>query len=341
MLRHNQDIRLSEAELAARPLVRALAENGAAIAAFDLHDAKAQTHKKNYRLLGRASVWMISVGALYSAMWMAFDFDWAEKFSPVVLLAAVVALAIQAMLWLRETKNHWLRARFAAEQIRSINFQAFHLATQAKDAAHLAELVGAYTRRRLDELSRKLNTRLAALREFSPEASLQLDATESPPANLELYEQARSLYRVKRVEYQIDFARDEAEILENSRRPHQAVADYFYITGALLVVISIGMRVGEFWLENAHALSSFAPIVEFATMAVFIVGATLAILEHASIAEVSVSRYRNYAFDLEAERAEAKSGSDGLHEEILRAERLALRELKQFCEQALLISYRI
>ncbi|MEJ0023012.1 MAG: hypothetical protein WDN76_05915 [Alphaproteobacteria bacterium] len=308
---------------------------------FDQHDVQAQRHKKNYRLLGRASVWMIAIGALYSAMWMAFDFAWAEQFSPLVLFGAVAALVIQATLWLRESKNHWLRARFAAEQIRSINFQAFHLAAQAKDAADLADLVGTYTRRRLEELARKLNTRLAALREFSPEESLQLEAREGSPANAELYEQARALYRVKRVDYQIDFARDEAEILESSRRPHQAVADYFYITGALLVVMSIGMRVSELWLRNAESLSRFAPFVEFATMAVFIVGATLAILEHASIAEASVSRYRNYAFDLENMRTEVKLSGGGLYEEIVRTERLALRELKDFCEQALLISYRI
>ncbi|HTR85399.1 MAG TPA: hypothetical protein VMI56_13035 [Reyranella sp.] len=336
MKAHNLDIHPAGDIVALYPGISALADNTLVKRAFDRYEAAANRSKAVYHRYGALSVWLIAASAIYSVAYGIFDLEFPGRFHVSLFFAAcaAVALAIQVWFWRARPKNAWLVARYAAERVRSIKFQGFTTVFTAGDAGDLAARADAYYGAALAELESELNGDVAVLRAFKSDEAIDLVDEPAQPASPALYDNARRAFRALRLDYEERFARSAVEALEERGHLWRGSADYLFVTGALLVLVTIVARAYGF----DHAVQR---VLEFVAVSVFILSASLALLEHASLAAVSEQRYREYGRDLEKVRVQVDAAKLGLRAEIEATERLALRELQEFCTSALLISYRI
>jgi len=81
--------------------------------------------------------------------------------------------------------------------------------------------------------------------------------------------------------------------------------------------------------------------IDFLAVASFIIGLTRTIMDNASLADVSRLRYEEYVRMLsECDRELDTEGAD-LDRTVRHMERVVLEELRQFCQSAYQISYRL
>lgn len=135
--------------------------------------------------------------------------------------------------------------------------------------------------------------------------------------------------------YQRRLAVDEIESLKQSRRVGSTIADILYMLGVALTVCALTVTVA------VPAAVTLARWIDFLAVAAFVVGLLKAIMDNASLGEISQVRYEDYVRTLnECDEELAQEGAN-FPNVVRRIERTALGELAQFCQAALRISYRL
>ena len=341
MNEYNKDIYIPDADKLQYKSIKPIVENQLAISSFEKFEASAKKYKILYRFWGRVSVWMILIATLYSTFWISFDVGEILAVSYAAIIFSIAALVIIGVIWQRGWKRRWLNSRYAAERTRSIFYQAAHLANSASNADELNAEVRKFTSNAIGALNAELALPHGAMKNFLPKSALEISSSvEDNPVSSELNKSARGFYRRWRLGYQATFARNEAEKLRVQNRPHQAIADYIFISAAILVAISLTMKL--FTTDQLiYAGISFERFTEFLGLALFIVSACFAVLENASLTDENVHRYENYENDLNLVKSKIDSVGAGLIAEIRETELLALRELQEFTDQAQRMSYRL
>jgi hypothetical protein len=342
---HNLDIHPTEDTVAHYPALAPLVNNKSIQDDFDGYEDEAVRKKRAYQTCGKWSVWLIAASALYSVAYSTFGLDFPRQvwISFVFALCGAAGIILQIHIWHRDLKNAWLVARYAAERVRSIKFQAFFLAGLARNDADLALKADEYYRSGLVALRNEINGDIAVLRSFRPHDAINVEEESLEPNSRPLYDSARKAYRVLRLDYQRNFAAAEVEKLKSQGRPKRSLSDNLFVTGAVLVLATIVFKIaGQMgWIGEGDIVHSAERWLEFLSVSVFILSVTLSILDNASTADVSEQRYDDYRRGLDTVRTEVELAKAPFNDEIRRTEKLALRELQDFCASASLINYRI
>lgn len=322
----NADIYPPKSLLETRPRTAALLCNAAISSAFARHETRAVSAKAWYTRLGVFSLTAIffTMVALIGAVTLAPSL--AEQRGLTLVLGVLGALGIAAQIGLLATplKRRWLAARFAAERLRGIKFQAFAYA--ASEGGE--EAVKQYTEAAIAKLDVELDRPMAAMHEFEPDATLG----NAPPASAiltpSMLAELRDGYRILRLDYQISHARHcITTIREESRLPAAASETSFWLGAALGYI--------DLVLSGAN-IDEWSALRQFFTLFFFVLSAILFVLERGRSHNAALERYEDYAKKLAgATRALDQADTPATFIAAVReAEVAALGELKAFCREA-------
>lgn len=334
---HNRDVFPTEDTIKLYPFVRFLVVNPIIDEAFRLREDAANKAKKIYHSRGRLGALLIVLSAVYT---VADALILGPFFADVLVGYVAAALAgvgicIQLYIIATRQKETWLLNRFAAERLRGLKFQAFALAQNAAEGDALAKEVDEFSRAAIVGVDDDLNAGLSRLEKFEPHEALQVFDTKAGPANHELTAQAQDAYHRLRIAYQKRFTESELDRLGKGKRLGDTSADILYLFGAAIVFGSLMTRL------IPHASHELVAWLDFLAVATFIIAAAKSILENASLAEQSRTRYEQYARDVEKLEDDQTRGNDAFREIVRRMELLAMAELDDFCRSATKISYRL
>lgn len=338
MEQHNRDIFPSEATQTLYKLVSPLVANKIIQEAFSIREGDANRFKKRYHRFGRLAMACVVGGALYTVA-QALVLPAAPTGIGVAVAAiAGLGLVIEIVIIVSGQKQKWLNNRFAAERIRSINFQAYGLACVCGTAAELQRQVDDFYREELILLDNEMNASRTVLKSFSPLAAVARVPKAAPLdtvtafklINTAFAEKAGEAYAELRTRYQVSFAADEVEKLEANLRIDYTVADILYLFGA-------GFTVAALTAKLIPQVDDWVKWIDFAAVSAFILGLAKTLMDNASLGEESRTRYRDYHHTLGAIQRQHLD----LPATILSVEQAALDELRRFCQAANRISYRL
>ncbi|MBY8823256.1 hypothetical protein [Sphingomonas colocasiae] len=304
---------------------------------FDENEAEAVAAKRIYHRWGRRAVYMVLAGAIYTVAEALVipEFEWRTLASVVAILLGGAGVGIQLWLISTRVKQRWLLARFAAERLRSLKFQAYPLAIDAPDTAALEQAVDAFSRARLAELRSELNAGEASIDLFTAELGIKGCVPARAVTPGPLADTAMRAYSALRTDYQRRFASAELIKLRERGRFVESMADMLFLFGAILTVVSLLLKI----------LPSVGPAwsawIDFIAVAAFIFGLAKTILDEATIDETSRRRYEHYVHSLDTTEAALSGDGVDFAENVRRVERIAMDELDQFSRSAIRISYRI
>lgn len=335
---HNRDLTPTEAMADIYSRIAPLIGNALIVQAFGAFETRAVAAKKQYHGLGRLGMALVLVGTFYSIAERLILPDFPGKWfvGAGAIVAGLGGLGLQAFLHFSHAKQKWLLARFGAERVRSIAFQAYPLAHQATDTPALKTAADAFYGKALVELEAELNTGPAALELYAPDKAFAPPPCDLPqPANPDLADLAAKAFVELRLDYQQRFASSEMLRLNTVARIGETVADFLYLAGGGLAVSAL---IIKFALPEWNLLSAW---IDFIAISAFIVGLSKIVFDAASNSVPSRARYRLYVEDLQAIGEDMAEGKLTLIELVRRTERVALTELGQFCASASRISYRL
>lgn len=301
---------------------------------FAQHENNAAKAKRTYHALGRGAVLLVLVSAIFTlAQVFGFLPGGNRMLAALMAVLGCCGLAIQLYLFVSGNKSRWLLNRFAAERLRSLKFQAFAIVSDSRDAADLQARVKEFYGAQLARLEMELNAGEAALGLFLP-----IDAIACKPCavsvNPNLIGAARHAYRELRIVYQRRFAASQIGKLRTTERVATSAADFLYLSGAILTVLGLLAFALQYPLATIR-------LIEFVAAAAFVVGLSKTVLDNASLAEASKSRYEQYLQAIDACDSQLMQDDGNFSEIVCQFERLALEELGQFCRAASHISYRL
>jgi hypothetical protein len=322
----NADIDPPVSFLDAHPAYRALVENRALSQAFAKADAEALQAKAWYTRLGvfslaAAAVTLLLLIAGVTLHWPALE-D-ARARAGIGLLGAL-GIAAQVALLAGPFKKRWLRARFRAERLRCLKFQAFAEAACAGEG--FAAAVADFTARALAQM--ELHDEDGALREFDPETALGTDPTPHAPLAPPNLAELRDIYRQLRIDYQMTHCAAQIEKLKEERRLPASASEITFWAGVGLGyadAVTGVLRVGE----------AAQPAMHFLTLALFVASALLFVLERGRSYNAAIERYEDYRLAMSRVGGALSRAGDAvaLAACIRDGERAALRELKAFCRE--------
>ena len=308
-----------------------LLDTPAISAQFAAHEREATRAKRFYTALGVFSLGaaFLTLTALISALTLN-----RELANPAFTMSmgglGVAGVVAQWALLFGPFKKRWLQARFAAERVRSIKFQAF--AAFGVAPAERAVAAEAFVQRRLAHLGLELSTGLAALHDFDPEASLGDIGAETAPLSLDELKELKSVYDELRLAYQIKHATGKLRDIAEERRVPAAASEVTFWGGAAIGYLDLILafeplrQYGAGWESTRH----------FLTLFLFVSAAILFVLERGRSHNAALERYEDYRFELTRIAGaldRAKSGEDFVTC-VRQAERAAMRELKAFCRES-------
>lgn len=331
MDRHNRDIAPSVATRDVYRLVQPLVSNRIVDTAFAAREEAANRARERYHLFGRAGMVCVLLGAIFVLAEALVLKRVSLATSIAIGIVAGVGLALQLVLIATRQKQRWLNNRFAAERLRSIKFQAYVLALKAATPDDLQAQVDAFYMREIALLENELNAARSVLKTFSPARALARLPTVADAANPAMAAEAADAYAELRIRYQERFAADETEKLQSALRVDYAIADILYLIGASFSV------AGLIWTLRFQDEHTWLNRIEFVAVTAFILGLSKTLMDNASLGEESRMRYVDYQEAIAA----AQDRDDTLPVRIAKVERAALQELRQFCQAANRISYRL
>lgn len=305
--------------------------------AFLAHDKAAIRAKKQYHKLGQIAIVMIALSAIFTIAETLVLGGIIGGFLPTFIAALGAGLGIILQLYLIVTKQKpkWLLNRFAAERLRSLKFQSYALAHAVRDKSDLRERVTRYMTSKVSKLENDLNSGIAILRYFSPRQALEMPDAPKVAKDSRMSAAAREAYFELRVDYQRNFALSQVTRFGGRRRMFNSTQDMIYLGAAIFAFLSLGLKIAErfgFLIETGW--------IDFLAVTLFIVGATEAIMDNATLEEQSQTRYEQYARDIEDVKSKINQGDVSLVEVIADMEMICLDELDHFCRAADRISYR-
>lgn len=333
----NRDVFPADATVAIHKPISALIETPEIDQEFLRRDAIAIKAKRRFHTFGQSAIVLIAVSAIYTIAETLLISDWAYRnvTSLVAVLMAGMGIGFQAYIMLTDQKPKWLLNRYAVERLRSLKFQAFALAQEAIDSEALREAVEDHSRRGLALLQNEINAGIAVVRTFSPARAMLVQPKTKKPANAEIAAEARAAYADLRVDYQKRFAQSELENFSTRRRLLSSSQDIIYLCAATFAFLALGAK-----LASQFGIQFQTAWIDFMAVFFFILGATEAIMDNATLEEQSRTRYEQYVRDIEALSAKAENKTAPLSQIVAEMERLSLEELDKFCRAATRISYR-
>lgn len=306
--------------------------------AFARRDAAAIKGKRRYHGYGQFAIGLIAFGAVYTLAEALIlpAYPGNNIVSAIVALLAGVAIAVQIYVIATRQKTTWLLNRYAVERLRSLKFQAFIVAQTSETVDDMEAAANAFAVRETARLDNELNGGIAVIRAFVPDKAIASTDAPRKPVNRDLADAARDAYLELRVTYQKRFAQSELARFGENKRVSDSSQDIIYLAAAAFAFLSLGAKV---LLQGQES-----PVVDwfdFLAVAMFILGATKAIMDNASLEQQSQTRYEQYVRDIEqvAERGQARGAS--LVDLVRDMEALCLHELDDFCRAGERISYRL
>jgi hypothetical protein len=288
--------------------------------------------KQAYTLLGLLSLGaaIVSITALaYSLTLMPEPGGLSVLTLPLAVLGAA-GIAAQLGLLASPLKDRWLGARYAAERLRSIKFQAFqHAACAGTD--HEAA-VTAFTQRALGALALELVHPAVSMRRFDPDESLGDAPRPAAPLAPERLEELKATYRELRLDYQSAHALNRITQLRGESRLPAAASEISFWAGAALGYLDLVLAFEPL----RHLGASWESTREFWTLFLFALSAILFVLERGRSHDLALERYEDHRLALERAAGVLARAHDAesFVECVRQAERAALRELKAFCREA-------
>lgn len=309
-------------------------------AEFLLHDRAAIRAKKQYHSFGQLAIVLVALSAIFTiAEALVLPALFQNVFlTYLAVTMAFIGIVLQCYIMFTHQKKKWLLNRYASEFIRSLKFQSFVLAHDAKDKNELAELAKSYAEKHIARLQNHLNAGYAILTDFSPGkiAEQMRPSTKMKPKNPALSQRAYEAYSELRFEYQKNFALNRIDSFKGRRRWFNSSQDMIYLAAAVFAFISLGAKV----LINSGT-NIPTDWIDFTAVTLFILGATEAIMDNALLEEQSQARYEQYVRDLtETYTRLDGTGNSQLPDYVMNIEQICLGELGEFCRSAERISYR-
>ncbi len=338
----NRDVFPSDEIRAASPMLAGLLDLPAIDEEIRARDGAAIAAKRNYHRYGRLAISLIAISAIYTvAEALSIVPQGASAIASIIAVVfAAIGIGLQAILIVTRQKEKWLLQRFAVERLRSLKFQAFRMAWLAEGPEDLAARAAGFAAREVARLDEEIAMGPSVIRSFDPALALVAMGLPRKPANAAIAEAADTAYTDLRMTYQKRFALGEIDRMADRRRVFESSQDLIYVCAAvfaLLALLTKGLQ--------AFNMTFFAPPlvawIDFLAVALFIAGASKAIMDNAGIEEQSASRYERYVRDIETITRQSAAGCMGLVTRIEAMERVALGELDLFCRAAARISYRL
>jgi hypothetical protein len=334
---HNRDISPTGAIKGIFEPIAPLIANPKINRAFATFEARAVAAKKSYHLLGRLGLILVLISAFYTIAESLVlpRFPEGIALSALAITAGILGLGLQAFLILSHRKHRWLVARFGAERVRSIAFQAFPLAQYASDTSELEISANEFYVTALAQLDAELNAGVAAIDLYNEKTALKLPDIETTQTSADLGTLARTAYIELRLRYQQRFASGQALKLKDAKRIDESFADFLYLMGGILAVMALSVKLA---FPAARTLSAW---IDFAAIASFITGLAKIVFDAANDSGPSRERYELYLTELKSIDKAAADDQLDLITLVRRTEQAALWELGQFCASASRISYRL
>lgn len=327
----NTDIDPPEAFIAAHPALAFLLDTPAISTQFAAHEQIAAPAKRRYTALGVFSLVaaFLTLSALIFTLTLNREL---ENTAFTILMGAlgVIGIAAQWTLLFGPFKRRWLQARFAAERMRCIKFQAF--AALGASLGARASAAQAFVQRGLAHLALELSAGRAALHEFNPETSLGEISAETTALSLAELQELKGVYRELRLDYQIKHATGKIREINEERRMPAAGSELAFWGGAAIGYLDLVLafeplqRYGAGWESVRHFLALF----------LFVSAAILFVLERGRSHNAALERYEDYRSELTriAGALERAQTAADFVDCVRQAERTAMRELKAFCRES-------
>ena len=163
MLEDNKDICPNVDFDALYPAATPVIRNQLVKDAFELHETAACKARNTYIRLGSTALVFVLSGALFTVIdalviqYVSVSLVFRHYLGVAFAIIVSLGLAIQYLLYVSKTKQKWLSNRFAAERLRSIKFQAFAIAIDAKNENDFEERVEKFTRGEIAILNQEMN----------------------------------------------------------------------------------------------------------------------------------------------------------------------------------------
>jgi hypothetical protein len=252
-------------------------------------------------------------------------------FRTVFFALGVTGVAAQVYLLVGPHKRRWLNARFHAERLRSLKFQAFKAVACGGDKA-----VAAFTVRALGDLAIEASDLRAARHNFKPEGAL-VEHEGEPCMEGEDLDKLRDCYQKLRIDRQAAFSISEIKRIEHERKFPASWSEVSFWAGAAFAYFdAILAFVDVSW-------PPLRPILHFATLEFFISSALLFVLQLGRSYEQAIERYEDYRehmLEVGEQLAQAQTAAEFVAS-VDAAERQALRELRLFCREGRRSTYLI
>lgn len=304
---------------------------------FKRRNASAIRAKRQYHRFGQIAIAMVAMSAIFTIAEALVlpDFPGRTWLQFVAVSMAGLGIALQLYLIITKKKLKWLIDRFASERLRSLKFQAYALAQQARDTNDLQTRVEQFHRKEVARLENELNAGIAILRNFSPSQMLESVPCGDKPANPSLAAKACEAYMDLRINYQRNFALSQIAAFTGRRRLFNSTQDMIYLAAAIFTFLSLGSK-----LVAPGVMGQYTAWIDFLAVTFFVLGATEAIMDNALLEEQSQTRFEQYARDIEEVKAQCRAEPVNLCRNVRAMEQLCLNELDHFCRAADRISYR-
>jgi len=337
MIVANQDLFVGEETLRQYDDIAPLIQSEALDQAFLHHDKAAKKAKHQYHRLGTLSILLVASSAIFTLAEALVLPASLTGILPTLIAAAMagVGIILQCYLLFTKQKTKWLTHRFASERIRSLKFQAYQLVIDAQDKDDLKNHVSDFVSKNFMKLNNEMNAGIAVLKNFYPLKALDEQPYNQMSKNPNLVAQASEAYQVLRIDYQRNFALSEVTKFQSRRRIFNSTQDMIYLGAAIFAFISLGAKISE-----QFGLTIHTGWIDFLAVTLFVLGATEAIMDNATLEEQSQTRYEQYARDIDVLEAEANRAQTSFSERVIAMERICLNELDHFCRAADRISYR-
>ena len=334
---HNRDLQPSDEIKAMFTQLGTLIANSQIDEAFSCYEKRAVTAKIRYHYIGRFGMAFVLISTFYTvAESLVIPTFQGERFvSAIAIAVGIVGLGLQAFLFASHAKQRWLMARFGAERVRSIAFQAYSLVQAATDISALENALNDFYTQSLAKLQAELNTGPAALDLYVPSAALMLPSVPNKAQNQELVARARQAFVELRLTYQQRYASSENLRLEENGRVGESLSDFLYLTGGVLAIAALCVKLA---LPDHANLSAW---IDFTAVTAFIFGLSKVVFDAASNGIPSRDRYSRYLAQLTTISNDLTDNKMTLIDLVRRTEQAALEELGQFCQSASRTSYRL
>lgn len=332
----NRDVFPTSATTEVFEPVKTLFEIPAIDEAFNRHEAAAVRAKRRYHRFGRLAIVLIAFSSIYTVAEAIIipAYPLQPIVSAIAVFLAGFGIILQIYLIVTHQKEKWLLNRYAVERLRSAKFQAYHLGHIAEDADELERLSDHFAIRQVAQIENELNGGDSVFRAFQPVGVVSVVRTPKKPVNADLARISKEAYCELRVQYQRRFAQSELTHFANRRRVFYSSQDMIYLSAAAFAFFALATKL------FAGLDGSFASgWLDFLAVTLFIAGATVSILDNASIEEQSQTRFEQYVRDID--RISAEADQTNLLDLVYNMELLCLQELDTFCRAGERISYRL